>query len=89
MDGWGIDLAISNGGAEMHQWDTPTVRIGSLPFSISMAWKKVKNCEERILKQWLIQTNGLCGSSSLVNCISPCMPVMERRPLGFLASFDS
>ena len=31
MDVGGIDLAISNGGAEMHQWDTPTVRIGSLP----------------------------------------------------------
>ena len=25
-----IDLAISNGGAEMHQWDTPTVCIGPL-----------------------------------------------------------
>ena len=34
MDGWGIDLAISNGGAEMHQWDTPTVRIGSLPLVV-------------------------------------------------------
>ena len=38
MDGWGIDLAISNGGAEMHKRDTPSVRIGSLPLVI----KRVK-----------------------------------------------
>ena len=50
-----IDLAISNGGAEMHQWDTPTVCIGPLSlvvegvnfYSSSLAWKKVKIGPER------------------------------------------
>ena len=34
LDAAGINLAISNGGAEMHLCDTPTVRIGSLSLVI-------------------------------------------------------
>ena len=34
MDVGCIDLAISNGGAEMHLCDTPTVRIGLLSLVI-------------------------------------------------------
>ena len=30
-------------------------------------WKNVNNGKERIYQKWLIQTNGLCGNSSLVN----------------------